>query len=292
MEGQIIKALSGFYYIESDGMIYQTRGRGNFRKKNQSPLVGDYVSFESTNSKEGMITKILKRKNVLKRPHVSNVDQVIIVMSLVEPQFSTQLLDRFIVQAESLGIQPILYWTKLDLLSDSQWVLDEKQKYESIGYTVLLGEKDSVNPELYPLLSNQLTVVMGQSGVGKSTLLNALNPELELETAEISDALGRGKHTTRHIELWELYGGRIVDTPGFSALEFDMMTIQELSKYFIEFTEYHNQCKFRECTHTHEPGCYVKEMLERGYISESRYNNYVAILQEIKERRPNYGKKG
>lgn len=291
MEGQIIKALSGFYYVESNGKIYQTRGRGNFRKKNQRPLVGDKVTFESTNDKEGMITHIFERHNILKRPNVANVDQVIIVMSLVEPTFSTQLLDRFIVQAESLHIQPILYWSKLDLVTDIEKVEAEKAKYEAIGYPVLLGEKEQVNPALYEYLPGKLTVVMGQSGVGKSTLLNALHPSLHLETSEISDALGRGKHTTRHIELWSLHEGKIVDTPGFSALEFDTLTIQELSKCFIEFKKYSVDCKFRECTHTHEPHCAVKAAVERHDIAQSRYDNYLTMVQEIKDRRPVYGKK-
>lgn len=290
MRGQIYKALSGFYYVHTGDQLYQTRARGNFRQKKSSPLVGDWVEFESTNDKEGMILNIEPRRNVLKRPNVANVDQVIIVSSLVEPQFSSLLLDRFIVQAEQLQVRILLYWTKWDLVDDNdrETILKEKEQYERLGYPVFLGEKGQVPPALLPYFKDQLTVVMGQSGVGKSTLLNALNPELQLETNDISEALGRGRHTTRHIELWPLHQGLIVDTPGFSSLEFDTLTVPGLADDFVEFRQWRSQCKFRECTHDHEPKCRVKEAVDAGEISNERYQHYLMLKEEIQNRKPNY----
>lgn len=290
MRGQIYKALSGFYYVYANHHLYQTRARGNFRRQKQSPLVGDWVEFESTNDKEGMLMAIEPRRNELKRPNVANVDQVIIVTSLKEPDFSSLLLDRFIVQAEQLNVKILLYWTKWDLVKDDEKdaILAQKEKYESLGYPVFLGEKDQVANGLEEHLADHLTVVMGQSGVGKSTLLNALHPDLALETNDISTALGRGRHTTRHIELWPIHGGLVVDTPGFSSLTFDTMTVPELAHAFVEFREPSQHCKFRECTHDHEPKCEVKAELEAGRIDEERYQHYLLLKEEIQNRKPNY----
>ncbi|MEG0373000.1 MAG: ribosome small subunit-dependent GTPase A, partial [Enterococcus sp.] len=218
IEGQIRKALSGFYYVASEGKIHQTRARGNFRKKKLTPLVGDEVVFSSEENSEGYILELLPRKNELVRPPVANVDQGVIVTSLVEPNFSYNLLDRFLVTLENNDIHPIIYLSKTDIVSDSTMVEKIRSVYEPLGYPVIDGEQDK--KKLTDLFAHQLTVFMGQSGAGKSTLLNDVSPELNLATGEISDALGRGRHTTRHVELLELFDGLVADTPGFSSIEF------------------------------------------------------------------------
>lgn len=291
-KGQIRKALSGFYYIEYEGITYQTRARGNFRNRNITPLVGDWVEFESTNETDGYILDIYPRENELVRPTVANIDQGVIVTSCVEPKFSTNLLDRFLVTLEEKHIEPIIYITKMDLASsDEVSAMEEIQRvYEKIGYPVILASQGSTK-ELIPFFKDELTVFMGQSGAGKSTLLNELSPELALKVGEISEALGRGKHTTRHVELIELYGGLVADTPGFSSIDFLEMTLDELPKNFPEFVEASEYCKFRECHHIKEPKCEVKHRVEQGEILQSRYDDYLQFYEEIKNRKPMYNKK-
>lgn len=295
LKGQIRKAVSGFYYVYAEGATFQTRGRGNFRKRNITPLVGDEVLFESDNPAEGYVLEILPRHNELVRPPVANVDLGVVVMSMVEPDFSFNLLDRFLVTLEHKGIQPVIFLTKVDLLNEEQKrpLLEIKRIYEAIGYTVLFANESTNNnaiEQLEALFAKRLTVFMGQSGAGKSTLLNKISPELHLATAEISESLGRGKHTTRHVELIPLYGGLVADTPGFSAIDFLEMTAIELPKQFPEFVAAANQCKFRECMHHKEPGCEVKEQVAEGAIAQSRYDNYLQFLMEIENRRPVYKK--
>lgn len=289
IEGQIRKALSGFYYVASEGKIHQTRARGNFRKKKLTPLVGDEVVFSSEENSEGYILELLPRKNELVRPPVANVDQGVIVTSLVEPNFSYNLLDRFLVTLENNDIHPIIYLSKTDIVSDSTMVEKIRSVYEPLGYPVIDGEQDK--KKLTDLFAHQLTVFMGQSGAGKSTLLNDVSPELNLATGEISDALGRGRHTTRHVELLELFDGLVADTPGFSSIEFLELTVEELPKEFPEFRAAAPKCRFRECRHVKEPGCEVKRQVEAGGIAQSRYDNYLQFLQEIEKRRPIYKKK-
>ncbi len=291
-KGQIRKALSGFYYIEYEGITYQTRARGNFRNRNITPLVGDWVEFESTNETDGYILDVYPRENELVRPTVANIDQGVIVTSCVEPKFSTNLLDRFLVTLEEKHIEPIIYITKMDLASsDEVSAMEEIQRvYEKIGYPVILASQGSTK-ELIPFFKDELTVFMGQSGAGKSTLLNELSPELALKVGEISEALGRGKHTTRHVELIELYGGLVADTPGFSSIDFLEMTLDELPKNFPEFVEASEYCKFRECHHIKEPKCEVKHQVEQGEILQSRYDDYLQFHEEIKNRKPMYNKK-
>ncbi|MGM0174735.1 ribosome small subunit-dependent GTPase A [Enterococcus sp. DIV0800] len=289
IEGQIRKALSGFYYVASEGKIHQTRARGNFRKKKLTPLVGDEVVFSSEENSEGYILELLPRKNELVRPPVANVDQGVIVTSLVEPNFSYNLLDRFLVTLENNEIHPIIYLSKTDIVSDSTMVEKIRSVYEPLGYPVIDGEQDK--KKLTDLFAHQLTVFMGQSGAGKSTLLNDVSPELNLATGEISDALGRGRHTTRHVELLDLFDGLVADTPGFSSIEFLELTVEELPKEFPEFRAAASKCRFRECRHVKEPGCEVKRQVEAGEIAQSRYDNYLQFLQEIEKRRPIYKKK-
>jgi len=292
LKGQIRKALSGFYYVQSDGELYQTRARGNFRNRKITPLVGDEVIFESSNLTDGYLLEILPRKNELVRPAVANVDQGVIVTSMVEPNFSYNLLDRFLVTLEYKAIEPIIYLSKTDLSDDKEKIKEVVACYQEIGYTVIAAtENNEAINELERLFPNRLTVFMGQSGAGKSTLLNRIVPELDLETAAISESLGRGKHTTRHVELIPIAEGLVADTPGFSSIDFLEIEARELPKQFPEFVEASHDCRFRECMHINEPQCAVKERVESGEIATTRYENYVQFLEEIEKRRPVYRKK-
>jgi ribosome small subunit-dependent GTPase A len=292
LEGQIRKALSGFYYVQAEGQLYQTRARGNFRNRKITPLVGDRVEFESSSLVDGYVLAILPRHNELVRPAVANVDLGVVVTSLVEPNFSANLLDRFLVTLEYKDIEPIIYLSKVDLVEDEQMVQDVIEKYRKIGYTVIAGyENEEVLAELKGLFANRLTVFMGQSGAGKSTLLNRIVPDLNLETAEISESLGRGKHTTRHVELIPIADGLVADTPGFSSIDFLEIENRELPKQFPEFLEVAHECRFRECMHVNEPQCEVKEQVAKGNIAKTRYENYLQFLEEIEKRRPVYRKK-
>lgn len=291
MKGQIRKSLSGFYYIESAGNIYQTRGRGNFRKRKIVPLVGDQVVFSSTNPKDGYLLEILPRKNELVRPPVANVDQGVIVTSLVKPNFSYNLLDRFLVTLEYKHIRPIIFLSKADLVEEKQTIKEIKAYYEKIGYKVIVSSEAHALEELSDLFPERITVFMGQSGAGKSTLLNRILPALDLETAEISSSLGRGKHTTRHVELLEVAQGLVADTPGFSSIDFLEIEDNELPKQFPEFVSASSKCRFRECMHVNEPQCEVKAQVAQGEIKKSRYDNYLQFLDEIVNRKPMYKKK-
>lgn len=292
-EGQIRKAISGFYYVKSeDGNLVQCKGRGVFKLRGISPLVGDFVTIVQDGDNDATITEVHERKNELVRPPIANVDQALLVFSIVEPDFSLHLLDRFLTVIESVGMKPIICLTKKDVAGkkDLQQAESATDYYRGIGYDVIgtfIGD-----PELFPLLQPYLegntTVLAGQSGVGKSTLLNTLIPDLSLKTGEISEALGRGKHTTRHVELMEVAGGLVADTPGFSSLDFDHIEKEELRDYFIEMESVAHACKFRGCLHLKEPGCAVKERVETGEILQSRYNNYLQFLQEITDRKPRY----
>ncbi len=292
-KGKIIKALSGFYYVQDEHeQIYQCRGRGIFRNRKVSPLVGDSVVFQIDQRNEGTITEIDPRANELVRPAVANVDQVILVFSSIEPDFSPLLLNRFLVLIEHKGIEPIICISKIDLLTEKQ--LDEiKQfsaEYQQIGYQVLLlsSETNRGVEAFRPYLEDKISVFAGQSGVGKSSLLNALNTNLSLETASISTHLGRGKHTTRHVELMEIGNGLVADTPGFSTLDFSEIESDELADCFPEMSKASADCKFRGCLHVKESFCAVKEKVESGEICLYRYQHYCQFLEEIIERKPRY----
>ncbi|EMF0110163.1 ribosome small subunit-dependent GTPase A [Enterococcus hirae] len=291
IKGQIRKAISGFYYVHADGETYQTRGRGNFRNRKITPLVGDQVLFESENKTDGYLLEVMPRKNQLVRPPVANVDLGVVVTSLVEPNFSYNLLDRFLVTLEYESIDPVIFLTKTDLASNEQQIDEIKQTYETIGYPVIVPKYPGDTAELIRYFPERLTVFMGQSGAGKSTLLNQISPDLNLETGEISDSLGRGRHTTRHVELLPLYDGLVADTPGFSSIDFLTIETSELPKQFPEFVSALNHCRFRECMHAKEPGCEVKRQVETGEIAQTRYENYLQFLQEVENRKPIYSKK-
>lgn len=291
-EGKIVKALSGFYYVLQNEGIIQCRGRGIFRKNKITPLVGDEVVFQAENDQEGYILEVKERKNELVRPPISNVDQAILVFSAVEPDFSPNLLDRFLVLIEFNRIKPLICITKLDLATDEQHTEIEQyaEQYRRTGYEVILtsSETDFGIELLYPHLENKISVFAGQSGVGKSSLLNALKPELAIKTNDISTHLGRGKHTTRHVELIHVGQGLVADTPGFSSLEFTNIEAEDLTFCFPELQKASEDCKFRGCLHLKEPKCAVKSAVEAGEIPIYRYEHYIDFLKEIKDRKPRY----
>ena len=289
-KGQIRQSLSGYYDIFSEGKTYRTRARGNFRKKGQTPLVGDYVEFKADNENEGYVLKILERKNQLVRPPVANVDCAIVVTACVEPDFSSNLLDRQLVMLSENEIVPILYFSKADMMDETTKermlpVFDYYSKY----YRTVVSEKDMADEELVSALleeAGNVLVVMGQTGAGKSTLLNRLDPKLKLETGEISKALSRGRHTTRKVSLMDVKGHLIADTPGFSSFELREIEKERLSSLFEDFNEYSPQCRFRGCLHLNEPDCAVKAAVLEGKILESRYENYKLFQKMIQEQKP------
>jgi ribosome biogenesis GTPase len=288
--GRIIKSLSGVYRVDVQGEMYDTKPRGLFRKNKFSPIVGDVVDFDVENKTEGYIQHVHERKNELKRPPVSNIDHLIIVMSAVEPDFSTQLLDRFLVIAHSYHLRPQILITKKDLATSEvqQNIQQQLATYAEIGYQIQFIGKDSNIDAIFNEWGEGLAVLSGQSGVGKSTLLNHYFPELQLETQHISKSLNRGRHTTRHVELFERSNGFIADTPGFSALDFDHIQKNEVKEYFIDINEFGESCKFRDCNHINEPKCNVKEALAQGNLAQFRYDHYVQLFNEISNRKERY----
>lgn len=291
-EGRIVKALSGFYYVKSEDNVYACKGRGVFRKKNVSPLVGDIVTFQVTNSTEGYITSIHPRRNEFVRPPIANVTQAVIVIAATEPDFSPLLLDRFLALVESKNIHPYIVMTKRDLVRPEEMdaLIEYEQDYKNLGYDVsfLALQEGAHLDAIVNFFKGEVTVLIGQSGVGKSTLLNCINPELNIKTGEISKSLGRGRHTTRHVELISINDGLVADTPGFSSLELSEIEASELSNCFIEMRKMRNECKFRQCLHQNEPQCAVKRAVEAGNISSYRYDHYLQFLQEILDRKPRY----
>lgn len=269
MQGKIIKQLSNDYTVLSNNKIYICKPRGKFRKDNLVPLVGDNVLFDEKNN---YLLEILPRKNSLIRPSVANIDQVVIITSVKDPDFSSNLLDKLLTIVEYNNIKPIICFTKLDLLDNKEEINNIIEYYKKIGYLVYIStDIDNISK----IFSSKLTVFTGQSGAGKSTLLNKLDNNLNLKTGEISYALGRGKHTTRHVELLNLYDGLVADTPGFSALDLNYMTDIQIRDTFIEFK---NECKYRDCMHINEDGCEVIKRLDKD-ILKSRYDNYVKFLR-------------
>ena len=272
MKGQVIKISSDLYFVSSKDNVYPCKARGIFRKEHITPVVGDYVLFSE---EKKLIEEILPRKNVFQRPKVSNIDQAFLITSLKEPEFSLNLLDKFIALMEINNVKPIICITKKDLVEDNEIkkYTEILKYYEKIGYTVVYNtELDDIKE----LLKEKTSVFTGQTGAGKSTLLNKLNPDWNLEVGEISRALGRGRHTTRVVELFDLLGGKVMDTPGFSSLDLKDYSKEQIKDAFIEFKMY--PCPFKDCSHTNEKECVVKEKVFANNILESRYLDYLNFI--------------
>lgn len=282
-DGIILKGIGGFYYVETADGVFECKAKGKFRKEKIIPLAGDRVTIEVNFNAENTISEIKERKNFLKRPPVANIDQLLIVVSMRDPEPNTLVIDKMTALAEKNGIEPILVFSKTDLASAEKYI----EIYKTTGYKLYTispddhSELDSIKAEL----SGKLTAFTGNSGAGKSTLINALSPDLSLDTGEISNKLKRGRHTTRQAEIFHVGDGLIIDTAGFSSIDLisnDPILKDELVNYFPEFSEYLGQCKFTSCSHTCEKGCVICEKTDEGIISKSRHDNYVFLYNEAK----------
>ncbi len=288
LEGIIVKGIGGFYYVKTEEGIIESRAKGNFRENNITPLVGDRVKIRiSKEDGSGYVEEILPRRSELVRPSVANVTQVLIVMSVNDPDINLWLLDKFIMLAESEEIEIVLVLNKIDL--DRDKALSIKEVYENIGYRVILTSWTSGEglDQLRDSLEGNMTVFAGPSGVGKSTLLNTLDPRMKFETGDISSKTKRGKHTTRHTELIDLDDTTyVLDSPGFSSLNLDFIEgEQDVQEYFREIKEAREKCKFISCIHINEPSCNVKDRVEASSIDRNRYANYISFVNEIKNRK-------
>ncbi len=282
--GLIMKGIGGFYYVETADGIFECKAKGKFRKERIVPLAGDQVKITVRDGEENTIDEIFERKNCLKRPPVANIDTLMIVVSVADPAPNTLVIDKMTVLAEKNRIEPVIVITKTDLGSFGELM----DIYEKTGYRVIAasGKTGEGVDEVKELLKNRLTAFTGNSGVGKSTLINAVCPELSLETNEISTKLGRGRHTTRQAEIFHAAGGLVIDTAGFSSLEFqgeDIILKDDLQYYFPEFDRFWGQCRFVSCSHTGDKGCKILEAVENGEISRSRYDSYIALYNEVKD---------
>lgn len=290
MQGKIIKGIAGFYYVYAeDANTYACKAKGIFRKDGIKPLVGDNVEIQVLDDKdmEGNLIHILPRKNALIRPAVANVDQAFVIFAMEDPKPNFMLLDRFLIMMEREGVPAVVCFNKSDLAGQDE-LLRLRQIYEGCGYRVILSsaEKGEGMDEIREVLRGKTTVVAGPSGVGKSSITNRMQGEIRMETGEISRKLKRGRHTTRHSQVIPVGEHTfLVDTPGFSSLYLTDMEEQELKGYFPEFSRYEGECRFQECRHVHEPDCGVKAALERGELSALRYENYLGLYEELKEKR-------
>lgn len=290
MQGKIVKGIAGFYYVHiAEFGIYECKAKGIFRKEGKKPLVGDNVEIDilSEENKEGNIREILPRKNELVRPAVSNVDQALVVFAVQKPKPHLNLLDRFLVMMEHKEIPVIICFNKLDIAAEED--LDRlKEVYGASGYQVVFisARLEEHIDKIKELLKGKTSTVAGPSGVGKSSLINCLQSEARMETGDISRKIDRGKHTTRHSELITIDRDTyIMDTPGFSSLYTGNFEKEELKYFFPEFTAFEGQCRFHGCDHVHEPDCAVKQALSEGKVHPVRYQNYLELYKEIKEKR-------
>ena len=290
MQGKIIKGIAGFYYVNVvEFGVYECKAKGSFRKEGVKPLVGDDVEIEilDENEKTGNIVQIKPRRNELIRPAVANIDQALVVFAVTKPKPHYNLLDRFLVMMEQKEIPVVLCFNKTDIAEHPE-IAELQEGYAPSGYPVLFTsarEEENIE-ELKSLLKGKTTSIAGPSGVGKSSLINLLQSEVKMETGSISKKIARGKHTTRHSELIMIGADSyIMDTPGFSSLYVNEFEKEELKYYFPEFAPYEGQCHFNGCDHIHEPGCAVKEAVEEGKIHKIRYEDYMEMYRELKERK-------
>ncbi len=285
--GKIIKGIGGFYYVDADDTIYECKARGNFRKRGITPMVGDNVEItvNQEGNGENTVDNILNRKNELVRPPLANLDTLFIISSIVDPKVNPLIIDKLVAIAEFKHIEPVIVFTKIDKSSDYN---EYKNIYEKSGFKVIVCDNTvgSGAEKIEAMLPGKISAFTGNTGVGKSTLLNNIFPHLNLETGETSKKLGRGRHTTRHCELFKVNGGYIADTPGFSSLDFERcekILKEDLPYCFREFEPYLGQCKFNSCTHVNDKGCAVCEAVEKGLIQPSRHNSYVSMYNDVKD---------
>lgn len=283
--GKIIKGIGGFYYVESADVVYECKARGSFRNQKITPLVGDNVEFSVNENAENTIDAICPRKNELVRPPLANLDTLFVVSSIVDPKINTLIIDELTAIAEYKHIEPVIVITKTDL---DDLYIKYKEIYEKSGFTVITcnnvtGEGCDI---VKSMLKGKISAFTGNTGVGKSSLLNALFPHLQLPTGETSKKLGRGRHTTRHCELFKVEGGYIADTPGFSSLDFERcekILKDDLPYCFRDFRDYLGECKFNSCSHVNDKGCAVVQAVNDGIISDSRHNSYISMYNDVKD---------
>lgn len=290
-QGVVIGLIAGFYDVQTANDIVRTRARGVFRKNKLKPTVGDHVNIQIDDQGTNYLVEVLPRKNLIGRPALANVNHVLLVMSAVQPDFSLQLLDRFLTFFSWQDVAVSIYLSKSDLLSSSKLdkIHEDLLYYNDIGYQIYYSKEEVANNLIHEIANEKIWTLAGQSGAGKSTLINSLQSEVKQETGAISNSLNRGKHTTRTVNLFPLGKGYLADTPGFSAIDLTPIKVKELCDYFIEFKRASSNCKFRGCQHLNEPSCEVKRLVEAGEIKKSRYDDYLLIRKEIENGRlPEY----
>ena len=292
LQGRVLKNYNGYYYVSVEDKIYTCKVKGKMKQNRFSLATGDMVSFQMGEKDEGMIKKVLPRKNFLLRPTIANLDLLVVTFACASPDFSYLLADKLFALAELAKIPAILVLNKKDIAPDGL-IDDVKATYEKIGYEVFAISADN-NEGIEPLrekLRGKICAFGGPSGVGKSSTINAIDSTVDLRTGEVSEKIGRGKHTTRYAQLLPFDEGYIADTPGFGNLLFEDFDEKNLVDCFKEFAEFEDGCKFCPCNHTHEPVCGVKEAVASGEVAQSRYQSYLDILQEIKEIKEKEGKR-
>lgn len=285
IDGIIKKGIGGFYYVEAaDGIIYECKARGVFRKEKITPLAGDKVEISVDENNKNSIDKIYERRNMFKRPPIANVDKLVIVSSVCDPRPNLLIIDRLTAVAVYKNVEPIIVFTKNDLQSADEYI----EIYKNAGFKTFAVSNETGEGigEIKAVIENGVCVFTGNSGVGKSSLINRMYPDFALETGEISKKLGRGRHTTRHVELLKINNGYIADTPGFSSLDFetnDLIKKDELAFCFPDFSDYIDSCKFSTCAHVNDKGCRLIEAVNNGDVMRSRHESYVTMYNEVKD---------